>query len=250
LPDLYQTPFYNEATIDYPHIPFQVLFSPSEVTLARIDINPAAMNVGYIMGSGDEIPQILSQMGLNVSLLEERNFAATNLENFRAIVIGIRAYNTQDWMKTAQSALMDYVKNGGTLVVQYNVSRGLNFKNIGPLPFNISRVRVSQEDAPVSFLIPDHPLLNFPNKITVKDFEGWIQERGLYFADEWDGIYETPLASNDSGEESGAGGLLYCRYGNGIYIYTGYAFFRQLPAGVGGACRLFMNLIAARGSNE
>jgi hypothetical protein len=140
---------------------------------------------------------------------------------------------------------MNYVKNGGTLVAQYSVSRGLILDNIGPFPFNISRVRISREDAPVSFSLPNHPLLNFPNKLSPSDFDGWIQERGLYFADEWDGIYETPLASNDPGEESRSGGLLYCRYGNGIYIYTGYAFFRQLPAGVGGAFRLFMNLISA-----
>ena len=250
LPDLYKTPFYNEAIIDYSHIPYQVVFSPAEVKLARININPTALNVGYIMGSGDEIPQMLAQMGINVTLLDERNFAATTLSNLKAIVIGIRAYNTQDWLKTAQPALLNYVRSGGTLVVQYNVSRGLILENLGPFPFNISRDRVSGEDAPVSFLLPNHPILNFPNKIEPKDFEGWIQERGLYFADEWDGIYETPLASNDPGEEARSGGLLYCRYGNGVYIYTGYAFFRQLPAGVSGAYRLFINMISARAGNE
>jgi LmbE family N-acetylglucosaminyl deacetylase len=250
LPDLYQTPFYKEAVIDYSHIPFQVLFSPTEVKLARINIKPIAVNVGYIMGSGDEIPQILAQMGINVTLLDERNFSTTNLYKFKAIVIGIRAYNTQNWLKTAQPVLMNYVKNGGTLVVQYNVSRGLILDNLGPFPFSISRDRVSREEATVSFLRPNHPILNVPNKIQPADFEGWIQERGLYFAKEWDLLYETPLASNDPGEEARSGGLLYCKYGNGIYIYTGYAFFRQLPAGVSGAFRLFMNMISARASNE
>lgn len=250
LPDLYQTPVYNEEIIDYSHIPFQVLFSPAKVTLTRINFNTGPLTVGYIMGSGDVIPQILKQLGINVTILDERNFSATKLANFRAIITGIRAYNTQDWLKTAQPMLMNYVRNGGTLIVQYNVSRGLILDNLGPFPFDISRDRISKEEAAVTFSMPNHPILNYPNKIEPKDFDGWVQERGLYFADQWDRIYDTPLSSHDPGEEPRSGGLLYCKYGNGVYIYTGYAFFRQLPAGVGGAYRLFMNMISSRITNE
>ena len=249
-PDLYQTPFYSESVIDHPHIPFQVLFSPTEARLVRLNIITNDTRVGYIMGSGDEIPQILGEMGFNVVLLDERNFATSNLARLKAIVTGIRAYNTQDWLKTAQPVLMNYVRTGGTLVVQYNITRGLILDNLGPYPFNISRDRVSREEAPVSFLLPTHPILNFPNKIEPKDFEGWVQERGLYFADEWNTAYETPLVSNDPGEEARSGGLLYCKYGKGIYIYSGYSFFRQLPAGVIGAYKLFVNMILARAGHE
>ena len=137
------------------------------------------------------------------------------------------------------------MKNGGTLIVQYNVSRGLQTTNIGPYPFTIGRDRVTGENASVSFLNPTHPLLNFPNRITKDDFEGWVQERGLYFATQWDEKYETVLSSHDPGEGDKKGGLLFTRYGEGIFIYTGYAWFRQLPAGVPGAFRLFANMISA-----
>ena len=140
---------------------------------------------------------------------------------------------------------MQYVKNGGTLIVQYNVSRGLQIKNIGPFPLTIGRDRVSMETAPVSILDPNHQILNFPNIITANDFKGWIQERGLYFASRWDEKYETVLSSHDSNESNKLGGLLFTRYGKGVFIYTGYSWFRQLPAGVPGAFRLFVNLISA-----
>jgi hypothetical protein len=166
------------------------------------------------------------------------------------IITGIRAYNTQKWLAGIQPLLMDYVKNGGTLLVQYTVSRNMILDELGPYPFQISRDRVSVETAPVQILDNNHPLLNFPNKISQQDFNGWVQERGLYFSNEWDPAYETPIGSNDPGEKLKSGGLLYARYGKGTFIYTGYSFFRQLPAGVPGAIKLFVNLISARSGSE
>ena len=170
----------------------------------------------------------------------------TDLNQFDAIIAGIRAYNTRERLKNTYPRLLQYVKDGGTFIVQYNVSRGLQTKNIGPHPFTIGRDRVSEETAQVAFLNPQHPLLNFPNKITQKDFDGWVQERGLYFATEWDERYEPILTSSDTNESDKKGGLLYARYGKGVFIYTGYSWFRQLPAGVPGAYRLFANLISSR----
>ena len=172
-----------------------------------------------------------------------------DFSQFDVIITGIRVYNTRERLKHTQEKLLQYVENGGTLIVQYNVSRGLQIDRIGPYPFTIGRDRVSMEAAPVVFLNPQHQLLNFPNKITQKDFEGWIQERGLYFATQWDEKYEPILSSHDLNETDKKGGILYTRYGKGVFIYTGYSWFRQLPAGVPGAFRLFANLISA-GKNE
>ena len=145
---------------------------------------------------------------------------------------------------------IQYVENGGTLIVQYNVSYGLQTEEIGPYPFSIGRDRVSMEDAPILFINPGHPLLNYPNKITQEDFEGWVQERGLYFAEKWDEKYDTILSSHDINESDSQGGLLYTRYGKGIFIYTGFSWFRQLPAGIPGAFRLFANLISAASAEK
>jgi len=248
-PNSNSKPFYQESILDYPHIPFQALFAPAEVKLVRLDLKYPSLKVGYIMGSGDDIPPILIQLGIKVTLLTEQNISTTNLSQFNTIITGIRAYNTQSWLTSVQPLLLNYVKTGGTLVVQYNVTRGLVLNNLGPFPFQISRDRVSNENSAVSFLLPTHPLLNVPNKIMLSDFDGWVQERGLYFAGEWDRIYETPLASGDPGEQSLAGSILYCKYGRGIYIYSGLAFFRQLPAGVSGAYKIFLNMISARGNS-
>jgi len=167
-----------------------------------------------------------------------------------AIITGIRAYNTRERLKHVQEKLLQYVEGGGALIVQYNVSRGLLIEGIGPYPLTIGRDRVSMETAPVRFLDPEHSLLNFPNKITPKDFEGWVQERGLYFAALWDDKYQPILSSHDTNETDKNGGLLYTRYGKGVFIYTGYSWFRQLPAGVPGAFRLFANMISVGKSNE
>jgi hypothetical protein len=160
-------------------------------------------------------------------------------------VVGVRAYNTDERLKYFRQELLDYVSAGGNLVVQYQVDRGLVTDEIGPFPFKLSRERVTMEEAPITFLKSAHPILNMPNKITSRDFDGWVQERGLYFAETWDKSYEPILSSHDPGEKPKEGGLLLARYGKGTFIYTGYAFFRQLPAGVPGAYRLFANLISA-----
>ncbi len=236
--------------IDYGHITPQMALIRAEGLLRRLDLKKVGNNLGYIMGSGDLIPEALRQIGYRISLLSDEELAGADLSSYDAILLGIRAYNTRPALKSVQNRLMDYVKNGGTLVAQYDVVPDMGPGGIGPYPFRISRDRVSVEEAPVQFQIPEHALLNSPNKITPADFEGWIQERGLYFADSWDSHYEAPLACNDPGESSKAGGLLYSKYGKGVFIYTGYSFFRELPAGVPGAYRLFVNLISAGSTHE
>jgi hypothetical protein len=242
--------YFSQSTIDYNHLPLQTYFYPTTVKLIKLNIRVPQLRVGYIMGSGDDIPQVLSQLGIQVILLTEENFVENEITRLDAIITGIRAYNTQKWLSNIQPLLLDYIKSGGTLLVQYNVSRNMILEELGPYPFKISRDRVSVETAPVQFLVEGHPLLNIPNKITPGDFDGWIQERGLYFSNEWSPAYETPIGSSDPGEELRSGGLLYAKYGNGIFIYTGYSFFRQLPAGVPGAIKLFVNLISAKDRYE
>jgi LmbE family N-acetylglucosaminyl deacetylase len=237
-------------TIDYPHIPPQTLFPESRGKLRRLDLKKNGESIGYVVGSGDQMPEALSQVGYRVTNLSDDYLASGDLTRFDTILVGIRAYNTRTSLKTAQPRMLDYVKQGGTVVVQYNTLQDLLDVDIGPYPFKISRDRVSVEEAPITILRADHPLLNTPNKITQKDFDGWIQERGLYFPDQWDSNYETVIACNDPGESAKSGGILYAHYGKGIFIYTGYSWFRELPAGVPGAYRLFVNMLSARGSGE
>ncbi len=233
--------------IDYPHIPPQVWFPPAEARLVRADIRLSARKIGYVMGAGDEMPAALRQLGAEVALLSPEDLEHGGLAAFDAIVTGVRAYNVGAGLRAAQPRLLDYVRNGGTLVVQYNVlDRSLEGVNLGPYPIAIGRGRVSVEDAPVRITDPASPLLASPNAIAASDFEGWVQERGLYFASQWDPRYHTVLESHDPGEAPLAGGLLWTRYGKGVYIFTAYSWFRQLPAGVPGAWRLFANLLSAR----
>ncbi|MFC2167918.1 hypothetical protein ACFLRW_02955, partial [Acidobacteriota bacterium] len=236
---------YSLVEISYPHIKRQTYFPYSRMKAVKLDINKSGDNIGYIMGAGDEVADGLKNLGYDVTLLNDDLLENEDLSLFDAIITGVRAYNTRERLQHTQDNLMQYVKNGGTLLVQYNVSRGLQVENIGPFPLTIGSDRVSEEDAPISILYPKHQLLNFPNKITTEDFEGWIQERGLYFATQWDEKYETILSAHDSNESNKLGGLLFTRYGKGVFIYTGYSWFRQLPAGVPGAFRLFVNLISA-----
>jgi LmbE family N-acetylglucosaminyl deacetylase len=231
--------------ISHPHIQRQVYFPESHVKAIKMDIDHTGNKLGYIMGSGDEVADSLHNLGYEVTLLDDDMLERADLDQFDAIIAGIRAYNTRERLKNTSPRLLQYVRDGGTYIVQYNVSRGLQTENIGPFPFTIGQDRVSEETAPVAFLNPQHPLLNFPNKITPKDFDGWIQERGLYFATEWNDRYESILTSSDTNESDKKGGLLYTRYGKGVFIYTGYSWFRQLPAGVSGAYRLFANLISS-----
>jgi hypothetical protein len=232
-------------TIDYPHIPVQTLFPRAEARLVRADVRRHGERIGYLMGSGDEVPEALRQMGFQVTLLSDDEVEQGDLGRFDAIVAGVRAYNTRPRLLALQPRLLDYVKAGGRLVVQYNTNeRALNDR-LGPYPFTLSRERVSQERAEMRMREPAHPLLATPNRIGAADFEGWVQERGLYYASPADPRYEAPLSSNDAGEEPRDGGLLFARHGKGAFVYTGLAFFRQLPAGVPGAYRLFANLVSA-----
>lgn len=242
--------------IDYPHIMPQVYYTPAEVKLVPLDVQTTAKTVGYIKGAGDDVPQALEQLGVTVEMIDPALITAESLKKFDAIVTGIRAYNTAKELKQAHPLLMKYVENGGTLVIQYNTSPRFSVSGVedfvidpamlGPYPFKITRDRVTVEEAPATFLDPKHPLLNTPNKITASDFDGWVQERGLYFLGELDPHYTPLIAWNDPGEQPLNGGLITCDYGKGRYVYTGISFFRQLPAGVPGAYRLFANLISPR----
>ena len=234
------------TTIDYPHITPQRVFSDASAKAVRVTVRKRGSRIGYIMGSGDEVADALRQIGYDVALLSDADLERADFSKFDAIVTGVRAYNTRKRLKGAQAKLLDYVKNGGTLVVQYNTLQELVIESPGPYPFKISNDRVTVEEAPVKFVKPDHPLLTTPNKITAADFEGWVQERGLNFTRDWDPRYETVLASNDPGEPEKPGGELYARYGKGVYIYTAYDWFRELPAGVPGAYKLFANLVSAK----
>lgn len=236
----------QQITIDYPHIPQQTLFPEATAKLVKLDIKTGRERIGYIMGSGDEIPNALLQLGYNVKLLSDEDLQTTDLNaNFDTIIAGIRAYNTREVLKKQNARVLDFVKNGGKLVVQYNVNDNTLLQNFAPFPLKLSNERVTVEDAPVKFLQPDASVLNFPNKITPSDFTGWTQERGTYFAGEFDANNFTPiLEMHDPNEPDRKGSLLVARHGKGEFIYTGIAFFRQLPAGNAGAYRLFVNLIS------
>jgi LmbE family N-acetylglucosaminyl deacetylase len=235
--------------IEYDYIPKRSWYAQATFRAVPIDVHVDAKRVGYIMGAGDNIPEALEQLGLTVERIDVNSATAPDLERFDAVVIGIRAYNTDPGMKALNPLLMDYVKNGGTVVAQYTtLSKDMVLPDslIGPYPFKITRERVTVEEAPPTFLDPDNPLLNTPNKITAADFNGWVQERGLYFLDGLDPHYTPLIAWNDPGEPPLDGALVACNYGKGRYVYTGISFFRQLPAGVPGAYRLFANLISKR----
>jgi len=233
------------SEIDYPHIPLQSLFPVAAARMVRLKVVRSGHHIGYIMGPGDEIPDCLAQLGYDVTLLDDAGLEHGSMSRFDAIVTGIRAYNTREQLRHRQPELLAYVHDGGTLIMQYNVAFGLVTDRLGPYPFRISRDRVTREDAEVTFLRPGHPLLNYPNKISPRDFDDWVQERGLYFADEWDDRYETVIACREPGEPDKTGGLLFAKYGKGVFIYTGYAWFRQLPAGITGAYRLFVNMLCS-----
>jgi LmbE family N-acetylglucosaminyl deacetylase len=234
--------------IEYDHIPAQRVFNDIGAKLVRSDVKRNGNRIGYIMGSGDEVPNVLRQVGYDVTLLTDAELDRGDLSAYDAVVTGVRAYNTRKRLKEGHEKLMQYVENGGTVVVQYNTNGAddLVVAVPGPYPFKISRDRVTVEEAPVRFIDPTHPLLNVPNKITAADFAGWVQERGLYFPNEWDPRYTTILASHDPGESEKTGGELYVRHGKGVFIYTGYAWWRQLPGGVPGAIRAFVNLVSAK----
>lgn len=242
--DIYQS--YTLRKIEYPHIPSITYFYLNKVKVIDEEILTAGKKVGYIAGAGDKIPEALQDMGYDVSFLGEKEIATADLKQYDAIIAGVRAYNVHDWLNNVYDRLMKYVEDGGNLVVQYNTSNyiGPVKAQMGPYPFNISRGRVTDEKAAVNFIDPGNTLLNWPNKITQKDFNGWVQERGIYFADTPSKEYKTIFSMSDPGEEEQTGSLITADYGRGRFIYTGLVFFRQLPAGVGGAYRLFANIIA------
>lgn len=233
----------EQVIIDYPHIAAQQVLLPSTAKFTKADIEIKGDNIAYIMGAGDNIPESLKQMGYEVTILTPELITPERLQEFDAVIMGIRAYNVLDDLAFKQQVLFNYVKNGGNMIVQYNTTGHLSTEQIAPYPLRISRDRVTEEDAKVTFLDATHPALTHPNKITEKDFEGWVQEQGLYYPDEWGKEFTPVISSHDKGESPKNGGLLVARYGKGYYIYTGLSFFRELPEGVSGAYRLMANLI-------
>lgn len=237
---------YNQKLImvQYDHIPTQMVLQNATAKVTRLDLRRTDRKIAYIMGAGDEVPQSLRQIGYDVTLLEDKDINAENLKKYDVIVMGIRAYNAVERLKVHQPKLYDFVQNGGTMIVQYNNNFDIYLDELAPFKMKLSRDRVTNEDAEMRFLKADHVALNTPNVITQADFKGWVQERGLYFPSEWDTKMEALLSCNDANELAKNGSLLVAPYGKGYYVYTGLAFFRQLPAGVPGAYRLFTNLIS------
>lgn len=241
--------------IKYDHIPIQTLFPEAEVKLVRLDVVKKSKRIGYIPGAGDEVQACLTQLGYEVTTLTDDKLASENLSQYDAIITGVRAYNTNEKLLSFKSKLMDYVAAGGNLIVQYNTNSwaGPLSSDIGPYKFKITRNRITDEEAKVNFLLPNHPVFNTPNKITEKDFEGWLQERSIYHAGDWDSNYVAPISMTDPYEmtvggvspkgKPDNGALIIAKHGKGNFMYTGLVFFRQLPSGVPGAYRLLVNLI-------
>lgn len=231
-------------TIHYPHIPKQTILITSAAKAVKLDIATKGKNIGYIMGAGDEVNKNLENLGFQVTNLNPNEITAENLKSYDAIILGIRAFNVVDELKFKNKILFDYVFNGGNVIVQYNTTNNLITKEIAPYNLELSRDRVTDENAKVTFLTPNHKVLNQPNKINEKDFTGWVQEQGLYYPNKWSSEFIPILASNDEGETPKKGALLIAKHGKGNYIYTGLSFFRELPEGVSGAYRLLANIIA------
>jgi len=234
----------EQILIQYEHISQQQVLFTSEAKFSRLDIKITNEKIAYIMGAGDEVPLYLSQLGYQITTISPAEITPENLLKYDVAILGIRAYNTVEELAYKQQLLFDFVKNGKTMIVQYNTTGRLVTKEIAPFDLKISRDRVTEEDAEVRFLAPNHKVLNFPNKITSKDFSGWVQEQGLYYPDSWNEAFTPILSSNDNGEEPKNGSLLIAQYGKGYYIYSGLSFFRELPSGVSGAYRLFANMIS------
>lgn len=230
--------------INYEHIPGQKVLLPGSAKIVKLDIEKRGKKIGYVMGAGDSVPENLKQIDYEVEIIHPQNIALEYLQKFDAVVLGIRAFNVTDELKYKNKALFEYVKNGGTLLVQYNVERGLVTGEIAPFELHLSRDRVTDENSEVKFLDKNHPVLNYPNKISEKDFDGWVQERGLYFPDKWGMEFEPVLSMHDKNEPAMKGSLLVAKYGKGYYVYTGLSFFRELPEGVPGAYRLLANILS------
>lgn len=232
--------------IDYKHIPKQTILENSVAKFVNLDIKTTGKNIGYIVGAGDEVGKNLENLDYKVTYINPKEITIENLKKFDAVIVGIRAFNVLEELKYKNKILFEYVNQGGNVIVQYNTTNNLLTNNLAPYSILLSRDRVTNENAEVKFLQPNHPVLNSPNKITSKDFEGWVQERGLYFPNKWDNEFIPILAMHDNGEEETKGSLLIAKYGKGNYIYTGISFFRELPEGVSGAYKLLANLIALK----
>lgn len=234
----------EKIDINYSHIYKQMVLKSAEAKGIRLKIKTKNEKIAYIMGAGDEVPKSLAQMGYEVQILKPEDISTEKLQEFDVVMTGIRAYNVVTTLAYKQNILLEFVKNGKTMIVQYNTLDDLVTKQMAPYSLKLSRDRVTEEDAEVRFLAPNHSVLNYPNKITADDFKGWKQEQGLYYPSEWDANFTPILSANDKGEKPKNGALLVAKYGKGNYIYTGLSFFRELPEGVSGAFRLLANMIA------
>ncbi|MGK7392386.1 MAG: PIG-L family deacetylase [Candidatus Cyclobacteriaceae bacterium M2_1C_046] len=243
---------YNSEVdeIAYDHIPIQTLVTKADAEFVNLDVKIAGNRVGYIEGAGDAIPATLRELGYEVDILVEEQLSPDNLDKYNAIILGIRTLNTVERIDFMMPELLEYVKRGGVLITQYNTSFRLKTQRFAPYPLQLSRDRVTVEEAPITVLAPRHPALNYPNKINAIDFDKWVQERGLYFPNQWDEKYIPLFAVQDPGEETTMGSLLIAPYGEGHYVYSGISWFRQLPAGVPGAIRIFANLISLGSSDK
>jgi hypothetical protein len=233
-------------TIEYSHIPTQRYFTPVSLSLLHIDFAKKGRKIGYIKGAGDKVPEGLKQMGYEIDFLGEKDLTAANLQKYDAVLTGVRAYNTNEYWENAYPEIMKYIENGGNYVVQYNTASFLGpmKSSMSPYPLQVTRNRITKEEAKPVFLLPSHALLNSPNKITETDFNDWIQERSIYTAETNDPHFEFPLGFTDPGETENKGNIAITKYGKGQFIYTGLVFFREIPAGVPGAYRLLANLLA------
>ncbi len=240
---------YNQQLkeIQYDHVPDMVHFVSSDIYCKNVNLKIAGKKIGYIEGAGDKVKEALSQMGYEVEVLTRKDVMPNKLKKYDAIVTGVRAYNINLWLNDVYDVLMNYINEGGVLLVQYNTSNQIGplKAKIGPYPFSISRERITDENANVNLIFPQIKIFNYPNKIDSIDFEGWVQERSIYHAADIDSHYQKPISMKDSGESENDGSLITANYGKGKFIYTGISFFRQLPAGVSGAYRLFANLLAS-----
>jgi hypothetical protein len=237
---------WRVRTVSYEHIPPQTVRQASEAALVPVALTTKVKRLGYIPGPGDRVAESLAAVGYEVTILPEERLASERLERFEAILVGVRAFNANPRLGVHRERLLRYVEKGGRLIVQYNTNSrvGPLTTFVGPYPLELGRERVTDETAAMTPITPNDPLLSAPNRLTPADFEGWVQERGLYFAAKWDDHYRPVFAMNDPGEQPLRGGLLVTRHGKGVFVYTGIAFFRQLPSGVPGAYRLLANLLA------
>ena len=240
----------EQIIIDYPHITKQQILKSAEAKFIKLDLKINDQKIGYVMGAGDEVPESLMQMGYQVTMLTPEEITADKLATLDVIMTGIRAYNVLPTLQSKQKILFDFIKEGKTMIVQYNTPEGASTANIAPYPMTISRDRVTEENAEVRFLAPKHPVLNYPNKITAKDFQGWTQEQGLYYPNTFDSAFTPILSANDKGESPKDGALLVAAYGKGFYVYTGLSLFRELPEGVSGAYRLLSNMISLQQTTQ